>query len=232
VEAGLGTLLVTLYLSWSPWHYTGQNYGIAVMFLRRSGVMIDAADKRWIYASFVSSFLLVALFMHGANGSSADLPVYNASEVVRFHALGIPSSVTAVAVPTLALVYLVSLGTAALRLSRRAPLRELLPFGLLSASQLFWFVLPLGAGWVGWQPASEVFRSDYRAHYFIWIAGAHSLQYLWVTSYYAGQSKPGGGGPRWYAQVVVAGSAIWMLPTVILGPMGFARSRWIKGSRS
>jgi hypothetical protein len=105
----LGTLLVTLYLSWSPWHYTGQNYGIAVMFLRRSGVMIDAADKRWIYASFVSSFLLVALFMHGANGSSADLPVYNASEVVRFHSLGIPSSLTAVAVPALALVYLVSL---------------------------------------------------------------------------------------------------------------------------
>ena len=31
------TFFVTLYLSWSPWHYTGQNYGLAVMFLRIRG---------------------------------------------------------------------------------------------------------------------------------------------------------------------------------------------------
>ena len=44
----LGTFLVTLYLTWSPWHYTGQNYGLAVMFLRRSGVEVDARTKRWM----------------------------------------------------------------------------------------------------------------------------------------------------------------------------------------
>jgi hypothetical protein len=27
----------TLYICWSPWHYTGQNYGLLMMFARRSG---------------------------------------------------------------------------------------------------------------------------------------------------------------------------------------------------
>jgi len=27
----------TLYILWSPWHYTGQNYGLLMMFARRSG---------------------------------------------------------------------------------------------------------------------------------------------------------------------------------------------------
>lgn len=217
----LGSFLVTLYLSWSPWHYTGQNYGIAVMFLRRSGVTINASDKRWIYISFVSSFVLVLLFMHGAGGSARDLPVYNASESVNFRPLGIPSSVTAFAVPAVSLVYLLSLTIAGVRLSRLAPLRDLLPFALLSLSQVFWFVLPLGAAWAGWQPATEVFRSEFRTHYFFWIGMAHSIQYLWVTSYYAKQSKHWHGQPLWYAKVVASGAAIWMAPALIFGPMSF-----------
>jgi hypothetical protein len=49
------TFFVTLYLTWSPWHYTGQNYGLAVMFLRRGGVDLEPGLKRWIYASFLLS---------------------------------------------------------------------------------------------------------------------------------------------------------------------------------
>jgi len=35
-SAVLGSLLLSLYLTWSPWHYTGQNYGVALLFLRRA----------------------------------------------------------------------------------------------------------------------------------------------------------------------------------------------------
>ena len=38
----LGTLLVTLYLLWSPWHYSGQNYGLMMMFLGRRGISTPA----------------------------------------------------------------------------------------------------------------------------------------------------------------------------------------------
>ena len=30
-SALLGSLILTVYLTWSPWHYTGQNYGIFLM---------------------------------------------------------------------------------------------------------------------------------------------------------------------------------------------------------
>ena len=37
----VASVLFTIYITWSPWHYTGQNYGLAVMFLRRSGVPLS-----------------------------------------------------------------------------------------------------------------------------------------------------------------------------------------------
>src|SRR5262245_46444781 len=34
----LGSILVTVYACWNPWHFSGQNYGVALMFLRRRGI--------------------------------------------------------------------------------------------------------------------------------------------------------------------------------------------------
>jgi hypothetical protein len=53
--------LFTVYITWSPWHYTGQNYGLAVMFLRRREVPITAGAKRLLYACFVLAYLLTFL---------------------------------------------------------------------------------------------------------------------------------------------------------------------------
>ena len=36
-SVAIGSLFVTLYLTWSPWHYTAQNYGVAMVLLRRRG---------------------------------------------------------------------------------------------------------------------------------------------------------------------------------------------------
>ena len=54
----LGSGLFTVYLNWSPWHYAGQNYGIALMFLHRRGVEVTPTAKKWLYSSFVLAFLL------------------------------------------------------------------------------------------------------------------------------------------------------------------------------
>ena len=40
-ELYLGSLLVTLYMTWSLWHYTAQNYGLTLMFLRRRDVPVS-----------------------------------------------------------------------------------------------------------------------------------------------------------------------------------------------
>ena len=60
----LGVWLVTLYLTWSPWHYSGQNYGLTVMFLRRRGIELDSTTRRLLYASFILSFGVTLVVNH------------------------------------------------------------------------------------------------------------------------------------------------------------------------
>ena len=93
----IGSWLLTLYLTWSPWHYTGQNYGIALLFMRRRDVTITPLAKRLFYASFLFSFLLTLLVVHGDSLSGAVYAPNTPSDRIRdfksvyhFIPLGIP----------------------------------------------------------------------------------------------------------------------------------------------
>ena len=212
-----GTLLVTLYLTWSPWHYTGQNYGLAVMFLRRGGVALDPGLKRWLYLSFLLSFVLVFLGMHTADHAASDVPDGYGSLGVGFVALGIPTDVA----KGLGLVVFTAYAFALARSVwgfRSAPARVLLPVALLSLSQILWFSLPFALQVSGFAPKLDVLSFEFRTYYFIWIAAAHSLQYLWVTAYYARQAGNWRGQLPNYLRVFTAGAAAWTLPAVAFGP--------------
>ena len=63
----LASVVTTAYLTWSPWHFSGQNYGLMLMFLRRRGIDVDPTTKRLIYASFVSSAALAILAVHAGH---------------------------------------------------------------------------------------------------------------------------------------------------------------------
>ena len=54
----VGSAIYSIYITWSPWHYAGQNYGLASMFLRRRGVEVTLWTRRALHASFVFSFAL------------------------------------------------------------------------------------------------------------------------------------------------------------------------------
>jgi hypothetical protein len=221
VQPWVGSLLVTLFLTWSPWHYTGQNYGIAVMFLRRAGADLDPITKRWLYASFLLSFGLTAVVMHG----QATAPGYDvatapaAAGAVRFLSLGIPATATNFLVPALVLAWLAALGVSALRLRSRTDLRSLLPVAALALTQTLWFTVPLLLRHAQAAPF-EALDFDFRTYYFLWIALGHAAQYLWVTSYYARVGSDGRGLGRWYVKTLLAGEAMFVVPIVLLGPLG------------
>jgi hypothetical protein len=210
------TFFVTLYLTWSPWHYTGQNYGLAVMFLRRGGATLEPHLKRWIYASFLLSYVLVFLILHTVDAGANDLPYGTADLSAGFRALGIPAAWTARLAPLLIAANLFALGRAAFGL-RGVSRRALLPAALLALSQVLWFTLPYGLQASGSTWANEALRWDLRTHYFLWIAAAHSTQYLWVTSYYARQSGEWRGQLPQYAKVLAAGAAVWTIPVLLFG---------------
>ncbi len=62
--------IFTIYLTWSPWHYSGQNYGLFMMFARRAGADPDKATRRALYGAFVVSYLILFLGFH--TGPSSD----------------------------------------------------------------------------------------------------------------------------------------------------------------
>ncbi len=59
--------IFTLYICWSPWHYTGQNFGLLMMFARRAGLEPTENERQALHISFVASFLLLMLGFHCPN---------------------------------------------------------------------------------------------------------------------------------------------------------------------
>lgn len=221
----IGALLFTLYLTWSPWHYTGQNYGITLMFLRRRGVEIQPADKRLIYANFIFSYVLFFLVVHGperaaANGVAGYL---SPPDDVVFLPLGIPNGLVDTLLPMVAVAYLATLALAAGRLLRRASPGVLLPSALLVLTQAVWFSLPYALQQMEATRGFHPFDPRFAAYYLAWIAIAHALQYLWVTSYYARGSGAWTGFGRHYARVMLAGAGVWFVPWLLFAPGALGR---------
>jgi tetratricopeptide (TPR) repeat protein len=214
----VGTLMLTVYLTWSPWHYTGQNYGIAVMFIQRTGADPPRRPKRWLYASFLLSYALTFLVLHSGDGARMDTFENFEGTGIQFMTLGIPDSFSAVALPVLGICYLITLAGAARELLRIASPRELLPVAILCLTQALWFSVPEAARYWNLAGGFEVLNPDFRANYFLWIALGHSVQYLWVTSYYAKAAGSRHGQGWYYGKILLAGNVAWMLPAALFGP--------------
>jgi tetratricopeptide (TPR) repeat protein len=191
--------LFTLYLTWSPWHYSGQNYGIFMMFARRGGAQSSNAERRALYAAFLISYAILFLDFH--TGPSND-PLF-----VSFHIPGVVSTQLQIA---LAIAFV---GCSAFGLSRligQAGWRNAVPSLTLFSTQFLWFLLPtvlsLGEGFR--QPQSRYSTGV--------LAVMHSAQYLWITSYYARREADAEGRASWrpwaYFAVLVAGGIALFIP--------------------
>ena len=158
---------VTLFLTWSPWHYTGQNYGLAMMFLRRANVDVSPRAKKLFHASFVLSFGLIFLVMHGTvTTPEASVGSAYQEASIGFRSLGLPVAFMALAFPMICLANFIVLIMAIHELRRNASLRDLIPAILLSVSQTIWFTLPLAFRHLGWLTGIEPLDNEFRVNYF------------------------------------------------------------------
>jgi hypothetical protein len=231
-SALLGSFLVTLYATWNPWHFSGQNYGISLMFLRRRGVEVDTLTRRLLYASFVFSFVLAILVLHRA-APNADFgrAWLSGESTIRFRSVGIPRAVLQPILWITAAAYLASIGAAGVLLLRRASPRDLLPVACIALMQSFWFALPAAL------PRVAGVRLDGPAFTAIWLSAAHSAQYLWVTSFYASQQARAAAGPAeanlalrgWWMRALLAGSTVTILPGILFAPGLLGTVAWDDG---
>jgi hypothetical protein len=213
----LGSFLVTVYFSWSPWHYAGQNYGLALLFLRKRKVPIPPITKRLLYGTFILSYALVFLVLHSEGPVVQQAPGDLEGTVYVFLNLGIPAALRDGAGLVLCAAYLACLVGAAWRL-RRVPLRDLLPTGALVGMQGLWFLVPTVAGLLGGSGLVEPFDPRHRPYAFMWVAVGHFAQYLWITTFYAAGSQDRASRARYLGKALLAGVAIWTLPTLLFAP--------------
>jgi hypothetical protein len=220
----VGSALVTLYVTWSPWHFAGQNYGIAVMFLRRSGVEVDGRAKRLLYVSFVLSFVLAFLALHVEGASNVYAPTRNTtSPQIDLLRLGIPRGLALLLAWISVAAYLSCLGGALALLWRSAGARRLAPVLAIVLCQALWFVLPAlhdvtGTG-VG---RGLVFAA-------IWVSAAHSIQYLWITLYYTQREQSVAVRSRYLLKTLLAGNAAFVIPGVLFASHVLGGQSWDAG---
>ena len=62
--------IFTLYICWSPWHYTGQNFGLLMMFARRAGLSPTNREREALHLAFIDSYLMLLFSFH--TGPSGD----------------------------------------------------------------------------------------------------------------------------------------------------------------
>lgn len=212
----IGSLMVTLYITWSPWHYSGQNYGLMLMFLGRRGVTVTPLAKRAIWASFLLSYILTFLGAHTAIDPPIEYtgPTY---ESIEFVPIGIPFGFTRISALLVLGLYVVAVAVAAAQLLRTGRLRDLFPSAMLLLSQSLWFVVPITVRYTTLIVNAQGSVADSVQPY-LWVAIAHALQYLWITSYYAKHSKSWRGYAAYYRNTLLAGSLVWVLPVVIFAP--------------
>ncbi len=166
--------IFTIYLTWSPWHYSGQNYGLFMMFARRAGADLDKGTRQALYGAFVASYLMLFLGFH--TGRSTD-PL--------FVSMGIPATVSRWEQMVLGAGFVALSGYGLVRLARQTGWRRLLPSLTLFSSQVMWFVLPAAISLV---KRLEIPQTRYSSGV---LAVMHSAQYLWITSYYARREASG-----------------------------------------
>ncbi len=143
----------------------------------------------------------------------------------EFIPLGLPAVVSSTATVAVLLGYIACVVSAAVQLKRKGSWADLAPAGALVGSQALWFLVPavvrgteFGRGLVPLALAD----AEYAAW---WVVFAHSVQYLWVTSYYASVER--GSRPTGYlVRAFLAGSAVWGVPALVfatahLGPLAY-----------
>jgi tetratricopeptide (TPR) repeat protein len=189
----------TLYICWSPWHYTGQNYGLLMMFARRAGAPPTPGERQWLHGAFVASYLmLLASFETGGSGDPLVL------------SLGFPAKFTLPMRLALGGVFAVFSSIAFRGLIRRAGLRAMAAPLTLAVTQFLWFVLP----------TLLELRADYHVPQTRYSSGIlavlHSAQYLWITSYYQRREARAAGQSDWrvavYFLTLIAGGIALFIP--------------------
>jgi tetratricopeptide (TPR) repeat protein len=190
-------LIFTIYITWSPWHYTGQNFGLAMMFCRRNGITISKSVRNTFFTAFIASYGLILVSFH--TGPSGDPYVLS---------LGLTESLRTVVTLPLVIIFL-SLGIWSLvAMIRQKGTRAATGPLVLFSTQFLWFVAPVVLQVIA---GVEIPQTRYSTGV---LAVMHAAQYMWITSYFTKRDAESA-GRKWsmagyFGTLVVGGIALFI----------------------
>lgn len=191
-------ILFTVYLTWSPWHYTGQNFGIAMMFARRAGASPTRGMRNLIYAAYLASYIVWFLNLHSTLAESPYILTLGIdATVAMWMSLGCFG------------VFFACAGVAHVSLVGRLGMRAMVPMLLLLLTQFCWFLFPVFLHLADLYRAAPIYYSTGV------LAFMHCAQYLWITGYYTKREAQAGLRPPWrpvryYVALVIGGIALFV----------------------
>ena len=206
----------TLYILWSPWHYTGQNFGLLMMFARRSGAVapgkgakevacgeraetVTRIERHAIRAAFIASYLM--LLASFETGGSTDPLILS---------LGLAPKYTLPARFVFGAAFAILIVVGFQRLVRSLGVRALAAPLTLALTQFLWFVLPT---LLELHAQYQIPQTRYSSGI---LAILHSAQYIWIASYYQQREARAAGESRWrmtpYLLTLVAGGIALFIP--------------------
>jgi hypothetical protein len=177
---------VTLYLFWSPYHYSGQTLGISALYARRSGFRLGQVERAAISGFVLSTFLVsfARAQNNAATPSFLDIPLSMFRFPEWFIAAGVMVMIASAA------IFLVLIAHWSREHRRLPPVIILLP----AATQFIWF-MPTHKG----MPFLE------------FVPLFHSLQYLyiaWVVQMGRRLDRP---GQRPHRRAIAVETLKWLL---------------------
>ncbi len=189
----------TLYINWSPWHYSGQNYGLLIMFARRGGTSVTQSERRLLYWAFIASYVMLLVSFH--TGVSNDPFVLS---------LNLPAKISIPARVAGGVLYVFFSGWVIAAWVKRGGWKGMAAPLTLLVTQALWFVLPTALGLVA---GAAIPQTRYSSGI---LAVLHSAQYLWITSYYARREARAAGNSSWrmstYFVTLIAGGIALFIP--------------------
>lgn len=198
ISPGLfASYLITLYLIWSPYHFSGQTVGLTMLYARRSGFFVGRPERLALSAFVFGTFFVLysqagvkARLITDPSVASSDEASYLGIPFINFimpdWAFWVSVAVTAAG----GFAFLALTLKWALAHKKAPPLILYIP----ALAQLFWFV-------IGFETSVVTF--------YIFVSTFHSLQYLYVS--WAVQLKEAHGDRKIGIKDIAGTTTIWSI---------------------
>lgn len=204
----MGGIIVTIFMLWSPYHYTGQNFGVGMIFLKRADIKLSRIERHWVYSFFYAPLVFHLIWVNSyLYGEGYDL---YAMKVMNFLSLPPVIVLLGKVVAVMGLVMFASF------IAYMYWVRKVIvpvAFVIVALVQFVWWwflylVVITGPEWVNAPVVIAIMLGS--------LPFFHCAQYLMITTHFESREEPlFGGGLKhalgYYLTIIVVGAVLFQV---------------------